>query len=141
MVLSYKVIKSKKQYYAYSKKLEELVTAGSAGKENKDEIELLTLLIEKWDEAHNSFDTLDPVTVLRSLMNDHNLKSRDLVDILGVSKGLISDILNYRKGMSKQIIRVLSAYFKLSQEAFNRPYKLKMKKNKLLVTRSEEHTV
>jgi HTH-type transcriptional regulator/antitoxin HigA len=48
-----------------------------------------------------------------------------VVNILGVSKGLISDILNYKKGLSKEIIRTLSNYFKLSQEAFNRPYKLK----------------
>jgi len=58
-------------------------------------------------------------------MNEHKLKSKDLVEILGVSKGLVSDILNFKKGLSKGIIRRLSSYFSLSQEAFNRPYKLK----------------
>jgi HTH-type transcriptional regulator/antitoxin HigA len=58
-------------------------------------------------------------------MRNHNLKAKDLVSILGVSKGLVSDILNYKKGLSKDIIRILSLYFKVSQEAFNRPYKLK----------------
>jgi HTH-type transcriptional regulator/antitoxin HigA len=57
-------------------------------------------------------------------MAERGMKAKDLVEILNVSKGLISDILNYKKGFSKEIIRGLSAYFKVSQEAFNRPYKL-----------------
>ena len=93
-------------------------------KEMKDEIELLTLLIEKWDEENNSFDHVDPIALLHSLMEERSLKAKDLVEILGVSKGLISDILNYKKGLSKEIVRNLSGYFKDSQEAFNRPYTL-----------------
>jgi HTH-type transcriptional regulator/antitoxin HigA len=90
----------------------------------KDEIELLTLLIEKWDEENNSFDDVDPITLLHSLMEERRLKAKDLVEILGVSKGLVSDILNYKKGLSKEIIRGLSSYFKVSQAAFNKEYKL-----------------
>jgi len=104
--------------------LEELVTADFKSKEMKDEIELLTLLIEKWDEDNNTFDDVDPVTLLHSLMEERGLKAKDLVEILGVSKGLVSDILNYKKGLSKEIIRRLSDFFKVSQEAFNRPYTL-----------------
>lgn len=102
--------------------LEELVTTDVRSKEMKDEIELLTLLIEKWDEENNSFDDVDPITLLHALMEERNLKAKDLVEILGVSKGLVSDILNYKKGLSKEIIRSLSDHFKVSQEAFNRPY-------------------
>ncbi len=62
-------------------------------------------------------------------MEEKNLKSKDLADILHVSKGLVSDILNYKKGLSKEIIRSLAEYFKVSQEAFNRPYQLKVVAN------------
>ncbi|MDP4265541.1 MAG: helix-turn-helix domain-containing protein [Bacteroidota bacterium] len=85
---------------------------------------LLTLLIEKWDAEHNSFREVDPVRLLHSLMEDHNMKAKDLVELLDVSKGYISDILHYKKGLSKEVIRKLAAHFKTSQEAFNRPYKL-----------------
>lgn len=104
--------------------LEELVTADFKSKEMKDEIELLTLLIEKWDQENNSLDDVDPITLLHSLMEERGIKAKDLVEILGVSKGLVSDILNYKKGLSKEIIRSLADYFKVSQEAFNRPYQL-----------------
>lgn len=120
VALKYKVIKSKTQYKEYSKMLEELVTADFKSKETKDEIELLTLLIEKWDKENNSFDDVDPITLLHSLMEESNLKAKDLAEILNVSKGLVSDILNNKKGMSKENIRKLSNYFSIAQEAFNR---------------------
>jgi HTH-type transcriptional regulator/antitoxin HigA len=81
-----------------------LVTSeGSRGKAVQEEIDLLSLLIEKWDEDHNTFQDVDPITLLRSLMDDHHLKPKDLVDILEVSKGYVSEILNYKKGLSKEV--------------------------------------
>lgn len=121
-ILKYTIIKNKEQYIKYCNALEELVL--QENNECQDEIELLTLLIEKWDNEHNTFEDSDPIMLLKSLMEEHNLKAKDLIDILGLSKGTISKILNYHKGLSKDTIRRLSDYFKVSQEAFNRPYKL-----------------
>jgi len=61
-------------------------------------------------------------------MAEHHLKPHQLTDILHVSKGYISDILNYKKGLSKEVIRKLADHFKVRQEAFNRPYDLVMRK-------------
>ena len=118
--LKYKVITSKMQYKEYSNALEELVFSGAKDRNTKDDIALLTLLIEMWDAERNS---------LHSLMEDHNLKAKDLVEILDISKGYASDILNYKKGLSKEVIRKLATHFKISQEAFNRPYKLVVPEN------------
>jgi HTH-type transcriptional regulator / antitoxin HigA len=122
--LKYKVISGKTQYNEYSKKLEELVFSRTRNRVIRDEIALLTLLIETWDDEHNTFSEVDPIRLLLSLMNDHKLKPKDLVDILEVSKGYISEILHYKKGLSKDVIRKLADRFNVSQEAFNRPYKL-----------------
>lgn len=127
--LKYKVITSKAQYKLYSNNLEELVFSKAKDRDTKDEIALLTLLIEKWDTEHNTFDKLDPIQLLHSLMKEHSIKSKDLVNILDISKGYVSDILNYKKGLSKEVIRNLAEYFKVSQEAFNRPYKLVVSDN------------
>lgn len=129
MELKYKIIKSKVQYKEYCNKLEELVLLSSKTKAVKEEIDLLTLLIEKWDEEHNAFEEVDPITLLQSLMKENALKSKNLVEILGISKGYVSDILNYKKGLSKDVIRKLADYFKVTQEAFNRPYKLIVPEN------------
>jgi HTH-type transcriptional regulator/antitoxin HigA len=138
--LKYKVITSKTQYKEYSNVLEELIFSGAKDRNTKDEIALLTLLIEKWDAEHNSFDELDPIQLLHSLMEEHTMKAKDLVDILGISKGYVSDILNYKKGLSKDVIRKLAEHFKLSQEAFNRPYKLVVPENSHLRNASVMNT-
>lgn len=122
--LQYKIIKSETQYNKYCDILEALVETGKKTKANQDEIELLSLLIEKYDEEHNSFDDTDPVELLKSLMKGHKMKAVDLARLLSASEGLVSDMLNYKKGLSKETIRILSEKFKLRQEAFNRPYKL-----------------
>lgn len=125
--LKYTIIKNKEQYNQYCETLEDLVSL-----ENniaQDEVELLELLIAKWDEEHNSFADLNPIELLKVLMNEYNLKAQDLVSILDLTKGTISKILNYQKGLSKDVIRKLSIHFKVSQEAFNRPYELKNEVN------------
>ena len=119
--LKYKVIKDRKQYDSYCRELENLLSEGGS---HQDEIDLLTVLIEKYDSEINTFEEADPVKLLQSLMQEHQLKAKDLVVLLNVSKGYVSDILHYRKGMSKEIIRKLADHFKVNQKAFNRPYEL-----------------
>lgn len=124
--LQYKIIKSDAQYNKYCDKLEELVDSGKKTKAVQDEIELLNLLIEKYDEEHNTFDDADPIELLKSLMKEHKMKAVELATLLDVSEGLVSDMLNYKKGLSKDTIRILSERFKVSQEAFNRSYELRV---------------
>ena len=141
--LQYKIIKSDAQYNRYCDALEALVDSGKKTKAVQDAIELLNLLIEKYDAEHNSFDDADPIELLKSLMKDHKMKAVDLSNLLDVSEGLVSDILNYKKGLSKETIRILSERFKLNQEAFNRPYELhvpvspKFKDAKMMNTRKK----
>jgi len=122
--LKYSVIKSATQYKMYCNELEHLLEGENARNDFEEEIELLTLLIEKWDAKHSNLTEVDPIKLLHSLMQDRKMKAKDLVNVLGVSKGLVSDILNYKNGLSKEIIRSLSTYIKVSQEAFNWPYKI-----------------
>ena len=127
-VLKFTIIKTAEQYNEYCDILEKLLNLDNNN--SLDEIELLTLLIEKWDAEHNTLSELDPVEIIKSLMEENNLKPKDLVNILNLSKGTISKILNYHKGLSKETIRKLSEYFKVSQEAFNQPYRLVNQINK-----------
>jgi HTH-type transcriptional regulator / antitoxin HigA len=122
--LPYKVIKSLKQYKEYCNILESLVTAKKKTQTHQDTIDLLTLLIEKWDQEHNTFSEADPVELLDFLMKENKMKAVDLAIELEISKSLVSDILHYRRGLSREVIRKLASRFKVSQELFNKPYKL-----------------
>jgi HTH-type transcriptional regulator/antitoxin HigA len=120
--MEYKIIKSALQYESYCDKLHELVINPLT--RESDEVELLTLLTTKWETDNIKFSKLTPIETIKELMQEHQLNSTDLSRILNLSKGTISKMLNYNKGLSKETIRNLSAYFKLNQEIFNQPYKL-----------------
>jgi len=64
--LKYTLIKSKEQYLTYCNLLEELVIEDKI--QSRDEIDLLTLLIEKWDNEHNTLNDSEPIEILKSLM-------------------------------------------------------------------------
>jgi HTH-type transcriptional regulator/antitoxin HigA len=131
--LKYTIIKSKRQYNEYCKILEDLVFQNSKSVRIQDEIELLTLLIENWDQEHGQFMDLDPISLLQSFMDTNQIKAIELSGILGISRGYMSDILHYKKGLSKDVIRKLSSLFKVRQDAFNRAYDLKQQ-NQLQTT-------
>lgn len=126
--MEYKLIKSESQYESYCNKLHELVKNPLT--RESDDVELLTLLIEKWDTDNIKFTKLNPIETIKALMAEHNLNSTDLSKILNLSKGTVSKMLNYNKGLSKETIRNLSVYFKLNQEIFNQPYKLENEINR-----------
>jgi HTH-type transcriptional regulator / antitoxin HigA len=120
------VIETTSQYNRYCNILEAFVFKKSKSVEDKKNIKLLTLLIETWNEENSMLKTkdLDPVEYLSLLLKENNFKQKYLAENLGVSKSLISDIMHYRRGMSKEIIRGVSILFKVSQDAFNKPYDL-----------------
>lgn len=130
--LKYTLIKNQYQYNEYCDKLEALVLQETTRQNIQDEIELLGLLIEKWDNEHNTMQKTDPVRIIKSLMESHRMRSKDLSEILDIPKSTVSEILHYKKGLSKEVIRKLAAHFKMSQEAFNRPYKLVSRLNSQL---------
>jgi HTH-type transcriptional regulator / antitoxin HigA len=130
MSLTYKIIKTDKQRDKYSKELYDLLFVQKSGRDRQDKIDLLTLLIETYEEEHSTFKELDPIELLVSIMKDHKLKPVDLARLLGVSKSLMSDVLNYRRAISKVMVRKLADRFKMQQEAFNRPYWLKVSQPK-----------
>lgn len=126
--MSYKVIKNKRQYLDYTKKLQELWEKPTS--RNEDERELLEVLIEKWESESLKNNDSDPIELIKFLMDNHNLERKDMVEILEITKGTLSKILGYKKGLSKEIIRKLSDYFHVSQEAFNKPYPIISEANK-----------
>lgn len=125
--LKYTVIKSKEQYRRYCNLLEDLDFSGKDDQETENEIELLVALIKLWDLEHDKSHKLDPVQLLKSFIADHKLKEAQVLQIMDIhSRGHLYDILNYKKSLSKKVIHRLANYFKVSQEAFNRPYPLQV---------------
>ncbi len=139
MVKQFKIIRTKKQYYEYCNLLEELVKTNK--KKDLDDIELLTLLIKKWDNENLPKLDTDPIELIKALMEENKIKAIDLARILEVNKSTVSRVLNYQKGLSKKSIRILSEHFCIAQEALNKSYKLKNEINRKFKNASLMNTV
>lgn len=122
--LTYTVIKNDKQYNEYCNKLEDLLRSGLNTQDDIDEYELLQLLISDWDEKHKLGPELDPIELVKTLMEDHGLNQTELAEIVDYSKNYISEILNYKKRIPPKMIRRIADHFKIRQEALNKPYRL-----------------
>lgn len=122
-VLKYKVIRDRRQYNSYCDTLQRLLASGTVPA-IQDEIDLLTLLIESYDKQQQVPGDHDPITLLRSFMDDHQLAPDQLAAILNISDGHVSAILNHERSLSKVLARKLAKHFKVRPEAFNSSYSL-----------------
>jgi len=79
--------------------------------------ELLTLLIEDFEEKHYSLRPASGIEALEELMEANNLKQKDLVNIFG-TPSIISEVLSSKRKLTTKHIRKLSRRFHVSPELF-----------------------
>jgi HTH-type transcriptional regulator/antitoxin HigA len=79
--------------------------------------QLLTLLIEDFEEKHYAFKAASAVDVLQELMLANNLKQKDLVDIFA-TPSIVSEVLRGKRQLTTEHIRRLSRRFHVSPEVF-----------------------
>ncbi|MBI1762647.1 MAG: transcriptional regulator [Acidobacteria bacterium] len=80
-------------------------------------LELLIQLIERFEEQHYAIPEAPSHRVLQTLMENRNLKQKDLLPIFG-SKGIASEVINGKRAISKEQAKKLGEFFKLSPAAF-----------------------
>lgn len=100
-----KVIKTQAEYEAAMARVEEIFDA-KPGTPKGDELELLLLLVDSYEEKAFPINLPDPVTAIRFRMDQQNLKAKDLVPFLG-SKSKVSEVLHGQRDLSLTMIRKL----------------------------------
>lgn len=85
------------------------------GSREGDELEILALLIEKYEEQHWQIADPDPIEAIKYRMEEMGLKQKDLVPIIG-SKSKVSEVLNRKIGLSLSMISNLSAQLHIPLE-------------------------
>jgi HTH-type transcriptional regulator/antitoxin HigA len=93
-----------------------LIKDGKTGEEQRI-VELLTLLIEDFEERLYSLPASSPIDILRHLMDANDLRQVDLLDVFG-SPSVVSEILNGKRSLSKTHIAKLAEHFHVSPELF-----------------------
>jgi len=81
-------------------------------------LDLFAGLVEKFeDKTYPMSETSTPVTAMLFLMDQHNLKPTDMVDVFG-SRGRVSDVINRTREISKEHARKLGEKFNVSPGLF-----------------------
>lgn len=80
-------------------------------------LELLSILIESYEDKHYSFPEISPNEILRFLMEENDYKQSDLRHIFG-SSGITSEVVNGKRSISKAQAKKLAEFFKVSVELF-----------------------
>jgi len=124
----YSKIENKKRYKEYTAMHLELGNILGSGKGNKDmenEYYILDLIIEDYHSNQtNPFDKLTPVDLLVTLMKENNYTAYKLYKELGIPQSVISDIVNYKRGFSKDVMRKLAKKFGIGEQSFLKEYDL-----------------
>jgi HTH-type transcriptional regulator/antitoxin HigA len=112
------VIHSEKENEHYTALLEELDhKPGKLLPAEQRLAELLTLLIEDFEEKHYSLRSATGIEALEELMEANRLKQKDLVGIFR-TPSIISEVLNGKRKLTTEHIRKLSRRFHVSPELF-----------------------
>ena len=82
-----------------------------------DAIELLTLLVERYEQEHYSVPKSDPVSVVRFIIERQNLTQRDIIPQFG-SESAVSLFMTRQRNLTLEQVRKLSARFKLPADVF-----------------------
>jgi HTH-type transcriptional regulator/antitoxin HigA len=112
------IIRSEAENDRYILRLEELDCKGNRmSAAERRMAELLTLLIEDFEEKHYALKAARPVDVLAELMLANNLKQKDLLDVFG-TPSIVSEVLRGKRKLTTEHIRRLSRRFQVSPEVF-----------------------
>jgi HTH-type transcriptional regulator / antitoxin HigA len=80
-------------------------------------LELLIILIEKFEEANYPVPNVEPGKMLLHLMEARNMKQEELVGVIG-SRGVVSEIVNGKRSISKAQAKTLGELFHVSPSLF-----------------------
>ena len=112
------VIRSEAENARYIAMLEELDRKGNRiTAAERRMADLLTLLIEDFEEKHYALKASSPVDVLNELMLTNGLKQKDMLDIFG-TPSIVSGVLHGKRQLTTEHIRRLSRRFHVSPEVF-----------------------
>ena len=79
--------------------------------------EVLTLLIEDYEERRYPLPQVSPGNSLKALMEERGLKHKDVWPVLG-NKGATTEILNGRRSISKAQAKRLGEFFRVPVDLF-----------------------
>ncbi|MDA3814699.1 MAG: ImmA/IrrE family metallo-endopeptidase, partial [Candidatus Cloacimonetes bacterium] len=114
--MMFKLIKNEEQYEEYLNIAESLINLDPEPGSNKgDKLELLTLLIEKYEDEHYPIDFPDPIEAIKFRMEHQNITQKELASYIG-SSSKVSEVLNRKRPLTLKMIRALNKHLNIPAE-------------------------
>jgi HTH-type transcriptional regulator/antitoxin HigA len=119
--MTIKPIKTKKNYQQALARLELIFDAKKNSKES-DELEILSILIEKYEDEHFSIGFPDPIEAIKFRMEQLGYNQTDLAKVVGL-KSRASEILNKKRKLTIEMVRLIHDSMKIPTEVLIQAYK------------------
>lgn len=113
-------IKTEKNYKRALERLEEIFDA-ELGSKDGDELEILSILIEKYEKENSPIGMPDPIEAIKFRMEQLGMKQKDLAEVIGL-KSRVSEILNKKRKLTIDMIRKLSQSLNIPTEVLIQDY-------------------
>ncbi|MEA1896088.1 MAG: transcriptional regulator [Bacteroidota bacterium] len=110
-----KVLKTEEDYNQALKRLDKIFHAPIDSKEG-DEAELLSILIEKYEDEHYPIEAPDPIEAIKFRMEQMEMTKKELAEIIGY-KSRVSEIFSRKRKLTLNMIRNLHDKLKIPYES------------------------
>ena len=121
--MKFKILKTQNDYEQALDRLDKIFDA-KPNTPKGDEFELLSLLIDNYEEEHHAIDLPHPIEAIKFRMEQMGLKQKDLVTCFGdISR--VSDVLNLKRKLNLNYIRKLNKQLHIPLEALVSEYETK----------------
>lgn len=114
-------IRNEKDYQKALDRLEEIFDA-KRGTEEGDELEILSILIDQYENDNFPIGMPDPIEAIKFRMEQMGMKQKDLAKVVGF-KSRVSEILNRKRKLTLQMIRKLNETLHIPTEVLVQDYK------------------
>lgn len=118
-----KPIKTKTEYKAALREIEVLFDAPE-GTPQADKVEVLAMLVEKYEASHYPIAVPDPIDFLNYVMETRGLTRKDLEPYIG-TRGRVAEVLNRTRPLTLAMIRRLSEGLDLPADVLIADYELR----------------
>ena len=118
--MNIKPIKNEKDYEIALGRLE-VIFDSKRGTEDGDELEILSILIDKYENEHFPIGFPDPIEAIKFRMDQMGLKQKDLAEAVGFTSR-VSEILNKKRKLTLEMIRNLHLKLHIPTEVLVQDY-------------------
>ena len=118
--MEHKVIKTEEEYKKALVYLEQIFDA-EPGTDEGDELELLSLLIDNYENIHSPIDLPDPIEAIQFRMEQMNYKPKDLALVIGF-RSRVTEILTKKRKLSLSMIRKINKQMHISTDVLTQEY-------------------